>query len=202
MQAVENPPKSRSLFSRAASGIADRLSHPAPLPPSPRAPGVDQSAWARNVEQKRISPDMTIHDVGLSVFGETRSFSDLPGSNEPIGSAREKVAHMILNGVALRGSKHPSVHAPVEPSEESLRNPAERAAYESSMRAAREAYLAGTDPTRGAIYMRLLGTPDRSNIYGTAPLHTQSGPYRNSFPNQSVPSDRAWVNTYGSEGKR
>jgi hypothetical protein len=83
-----------------------------------------------------------------------------------------------------------------------LQNPSERAAYDSSMKAAREAYLGGTDPTQGAIYLFLPVTPDRSGRKfpnATAPFRTQSGPYRNSFPNKDVPSNRAWINTYGPE---
>jgi hypothetical protein len=190
-----------SWWDRLIAGLSRKE---VPPPPTPRPPGVDQTAWARNVERVRISPDITVHDVGLSVFGETRSLSDISESNELIDAARENAAHVILNGIALRGSKHPSVRPPIEPSAETLRNPAERAAYESSMRAAREAYLSGTDPTQGAIYLLLPVTPDRSDRKfpnGTAPLRTQSGPYRNSFPNKDVSSNRAWINTYGPEGE-
>lgn len=196
-------PKHPTLFSRIAKVVADRFTNHPQNPPAPNAPGVDQSAWARNVEQECISPDMTIHDVGLSVYGETRSFSDEPGSNESIHAAREKVAHVMLSGIAERGTKHPSVHAPVEPSEAALRNPAERAAYESSIRVAREAYLSGSDPTHGAIHFRLLGTADRSGLYsGRSQLHTQSGPCGNSFQTGDVRTNKAWVTTYGRERER
>jgi len=198
---IQSAPRSRSLFGR----VADRLRTQPPSPPTPRPPGVNQSAWARNVEQARIIDGLTVHQVGLSVFGETQSLSDQPGSNEPIGAAREKVAHMIMNGARLRGARRPSVHPPIEPSSEALRNPAVLAAYESSMGAAREAFLSGTDPTQGAIYLYLPVTPDRSNRQfpnASVPLRTQSGPYNNSFPNKDVPSSRAWVNTYAPEQRR
>jgi hypothetical protein len=195
------PQTDTSWWERLIAGLAGKQQVP-PLPP-PTPPKVDERAWARNVEQVRVSPDMTVRDIGLSVYGETRSFTDLPGSNESIHSAREKVAHVILNGVALRAAKHASVHPPVEPSEAVLRNPAERAAYESSMRAAREAYLSGSDPTRGAIYLRLPVTAERANINnGRSPLRTQSGPYHNSFLGKDVPANRAWVNTYAPERER
>jgi hypothetical protein len=197
------PQTDTSWWDRLIAGLTGKEN--VPPPPHPTAPKVDESAWARNVEMARVSPDMTVHDVGLSVYGETRSLSDLPESNESTSASREKVAHMIPNGIALRGSKRPSAHPPIEPSPATLRNPAERAAYESSMRAAREAYLSGTDPTQGAIYLLLPVTPDRSGRRfpnGTAPLRTQSGPYRNSFPNTDVPSNRAWINTYGPEDER
>ena len=164
-----------------------------------KAPGENRS------EQAHVTDDMTVHDVGLSVFGETQSLSDLPQSNEPIDAAREKVAHMIMNGGQLRGSDRPSTHPPIEPPPDALRNPAVRAAYDSSIKAAREAYLSGTDPTQGAIYLNMPTTPDRSNMRYQGglpqgvPIRTQSGPYHNSFPNRKVPSHTAWVNTYAAE---
>lgn len=77
-----------------------------------------------------------------------------------------------------------------------------RTAYESSMRAARRAYLSPTDPTSGAIYMYFPTTDTLGNFsppphnppgYG---IRTHAGPYNNSFPNQSVPSRTVWLNTY------
>jgi len=198
-----NAPDDTSWWDEPIAGLSQKQ---VPPPPAPQPPPVDQSAWEKSVEQARVKDDMTVHDVGLSVFGETQSLSNLPESNEPIDSAREKIAHMIMNGAQLRGSSgRPSTHPSIEPSPDALRNPAVRAAYQSSMKAAWEAYLSGTDPTQGAIYLNMPVTPDRSNLKfprGTpqgVPLRTQSGPYNNSFPNVKVPSRRAWVNTYSPE---
>src|SRR5216683_8311800 len=66
-------------------------------PPKPAAPPVDQSAWQQSVEQTHVVPGLTVRDVGLSVFGETRSLHDRQGSSEPIGAARQRVAHAIIN---------------------------------------------------------------------------------------------------------
>jgi hypothetical protein len=174
-------------------------------PPKPTAPPVEQRAWHQSVEQKQVVPGLTVHDVGLSVFGETRSLRDRPGSNEPIGAARQKVAHAIINGRELAhqtGKKPPKVHDPVEPAKEAVRNPEVRAAYESSLRAAREAYLSGHDATHGATHLRIPVKPDRSNwkFQGGTPegltLSTQSGPYDNSFLGGDVRSHVAWINTY------
>jgi hypothetical protein len=130
-----------------------------PSPPRrPAAPRVNQRAWDESVEQTHVIPGLTVHDVGLSIFGETRSLRDRPGSNEPIDSARQKVAHAIINGRELAhqtGKKPPTVHPPVEPPNEVLPNREERAAYESSLRAAREAYLSGHDPTNGATHFNM-----------------------------------------------
>lgn len=173
-------------------------------PPKPATPSADQKEWHQSVEGKHVVPGLTVHDVGLSVYGETRSLRNRPGSNEPIGAAREKVAHAIINGRELAhqtGKKPPTIHDPVEPSDKVLRNPEERAAYDSSLRAAREAYLSGHDPTFGATNFRLHKSPDRSNWKfgaGTSEgikISTQSGPYHNSFFGD-VKSHTAWVDTY------
>jgi hypothetical protein len=151
------------------------------------------------VEQHYVVPGLTVHDVGLSVFGETRSFRDRPGSNESIHVAREKVAHAIINGRELAqhtGKKPPSVHPPDEPPASALRNPEVHAAYDSSLRAAREAYLSGHDPTNGAIYLNTRPTPGRSNWDGRYAMSTQSGPYSNSFVRGDQKSDTVWLNTY------
>jgi hypothetical protein len=123
---------------------------------------VDQSAWNQSVEQTQVIPGLTVHQVGLSVFGETQSLTDLPSSNESIDTAREKVAHMITNGADLPNP--PSVHPPVEPSAEALNNPDVKAAYDSSMQAAREAFLSGQDPTNGATHMNMPTTATRANL--------------------------------------
>jgi hypothetical protein len=202
MMQTPNAPDDTSWWDELIAGLSRKQ---VPPPPTPPPPPVDQSAWEKSVEQAHVKDDLTVHDVGLSVFGETQSLSDLPQLNEPIDAAREKVAHMIMNGAALRGSGRPSTHPPTEPSPDALRNPTVRAAYQSSMKAAREAYLSGTDPTQGAIYLNMPTTPDRSNLKyqgGLAqgvPIRTQSGPYHNSFPNRKVPSHTAWINTYAAE---
>jgi len=168
-------------------------------PPKPPAPRVDQGAWRESVEQTHVAPGLTVRDVGLSVFGETRSLRDRPGSNEPIGVARQKVAHAIINGAEKWGAdrmKHASTALPIEPSEKQKRDPATHAAYESSMKAAREAHLSGHDPTNGALHFNIRATPERSNWKGGHPISTQSGPYNNSFVAGDFPSHTAWLNTY------
>jgi len=151
------------------------------------------------VEQTHIVPGLRVRDVGLSVFGETRSFRSRPGSNESIDAARQKIAHAIINGRELAhqtGKEPPTVHPPVEPPKQALRDPEVRAAYESSLRAAREAYLSGHDPTNGATHLNSRPTPDRSKWKGRLALSTQSGPYDNSFVKGDVKSHTIWLNTY------
>jgi hypothetical protein len=179
------------------------------LPPSPRPPGVDQSAWDRNVEQTHISDSLgTVHDLGLIIFGETQSYTDRPDSNKPIETAREEMAHAIINADEKWGFDRPryaSTHGAVEPPESALNNPTVRAAYESSMKAAREAFLSGNDPTNGAVWAIAKKTASRSNHVFTGPhakpegvpISTQAGPYNNSYTGPDMPSRMAWLNTYG-----
>jgi len=186
--------------------VVDRLVGRQPgAPPAPQPPPVDQSAWGKSVDQARISDHLTVRDLGLIVFNETQSYSDRPDSNEPISMARQKLAHAVTNGDQRWGAermKWASTALPIEPSANALRNPAVKAAYESSMKAAREAYLSGTDPTGGALFHFQATSPDRSNLVYPGglpegvPLITQSGPYSNSFPNRRVPSRVAWLNNY------
>jgi len=175
-------------------------------PPKPAAPSAKGNrAWEESVEQHHVAPGLTVHDVGLSVFGETRSLHDRPGSNEPIGAARQRVAHAMINDAELShrtGKPRNAVHPPVQPSEKVLRSPDERAAYESSLRAAREGYLSGHDPTNGATHFNMRPRPDRSNWKfpnGTSEgltMSTHSGPYDNSLPNRNAPAHTTWLNTY------
>jgi hypothetical protein len=178
------------------------------LPPTPRAPSVDPGAWQRNVEMARISPTLgTVHDLGVIIFNETQSYTDRPDSNEPIEVAREQLAHAVMNADDLWGAdrmKNASTALPIEPSDSALENPDVRSAYESSMKAAREAFLSGSDPTNGAVFAIQVKTADRSNFKfqgksanpDGVPISTQSGPYNNSFPNKKMPSRTAWLNTY------
>ena len=175
-----------------------------PPPPSPQPPKVNQGAWEESVEQKKLK-DLTVHDVGLIVFNESQSYSDRPDSNEPIDAAREKMAHVLISGDDEWGpgrQKNASSALPIEPSDKSLNNPDLRAAYDSSMKAARDAYLAAHDPTSGALHFGQSPNASRANkVYPKGdpkgvPLSTQSGPYDNSYTKGQMPSRTAWLNTY------
>ena len=173
----------------------------APPPPTPQPPPANQDALERSVDQSR-NRTLTNHDVGLIVFQETKSFTNTPDSNRPIDVAREELAHAVINGDLKQGYARPRTAGAIEPSDEELRNPAVRAAYESSMRAARRAYLSPTDPTNGGIHMYFPTTPTQENFlpkpynppgYG---IKTRAGPYNNSFVNRDVPSHNVYLNTY------
>lgn len=118
---------------------------------------------------------------------------------------RQKMAHVIMNGDQKWGAgrmRNAKTAQPIEPSAQALNNADARAAYESSMKTAREAYLGWKDPTNGAVFSIQKPTPDRSNHKFPrgkpegVPISTQSGPYNNSYTKGQVPSRTAWLNTY------
>ncbi len=182
-----------------AERAIDKVKPQPGAPSKPKAPAVPDKEWQSSVERKEIVPGLTVHDVGLSVFGETRSLRDRQGSNESIDSARQRVAHAMINDPELShrtGKPRNKVHDPVEPSDKVLRSREERAAYDSSLHAAREAYLSGQDPTNGATHFNMRPAPRRTPFDGAFPISTQSGPYDNSFPSKNAPRHTTWLNTY------
>ncbi len=198
-----NAPDDTSWWGDLIAGLSQKQ---VPLPPAPQAPPVNQAGWEKSVEEAKVSDSLgTVHDLGLIVFNETQSYSERADSNEPPGTAREKMAHSIINAdQKYRASRQrlAGTASAIEPSPKALRNPTVHAAHDSSMKAAREAYLSGADSTNGAVFSIQQTTPDRSNYVfhngrtQGVPINTQSGPYNNSFPNKKVPSRTAWLNTY------
>jgi len=180
--------------------VIDRFKpQPAP-PPKPSAPSVEGNhAWEQSVDHHHVVPGVTVRDVGLSIYGETRSLHNRPGSNEHIEEARKKIAHAMINDAELShdtGKRRNRVHDPVEPARKALDNPDEQAAYESSLRAAREADLSGHDPTQGATHFNMRPAPWRFPWKHSYPISTESGPYENSFPSKDAPRHTTWLNTY------
>jgi hypothetical protein len=190
-----------SWWDELINGLSQKQAAPPPQPPP-----VNQAAWEKSVEQAKISDSLgTVHDLGLRIFGETQSFLDRPDSNEPLDTAREKMAWTIINGDKKWGAdrqKWASTALPIEPSAQALHDPAVRAAYQSSMKAAREAFLGWSDSTNGAVFLNQRPTADRSNrkfpggLPEGVPLSTQSGPYDNSYTKGKVKSGAVWLNTY------
>jgi len=187
--------------------VVDRIKPQPPSPKSPAPPPVDQAQWGRSVDAHKVNT-LTIHDVGLIVFGETQSYTDSDKANDTIGGAREKVAHAVINGDSRFGRKRPTTALAIEPTANAMKEPRTRAAYDSSLAAAREAYLSPTDPTHGAIHLNMRPSADRSNFKAGNPkatgykIKTQSGPFNNSFPTHGkggLPARGIYINTYGGD---
>jgi hypothetical protein len=198
---LEDNQTSRSWLDR----VLDRIKPQPSAPESPAPPAVDQTQWERSVDSHEVNT-LTIHDVGLIVFNEMQAYGNSDSANESLALAREKIAHALINADnqfgLKRGQLAPSA-SPIEPSGKALQDPRTKAAYESSLTAARSAYLSLNDPTHGATNFWFRTTSDRSNMkfqHGTPeglPLKTQSGPFANSYLKGDVPSRQVWVNTYG-----
>lgn len=125
-------------------------------------------------------------------------------TNLPLQRAKNLLT--LSNGDQKYGpdrQKQVSTALPIEPSDQVLENKSSREAYDSSMKAAREAYLSGSDPTQGAMHMNARGDAHRSNWKPKdmsppgKPLRTQSGPYHNAYTKGDTPSSTVWLNTYG-----
>jgi hypothetical protein len=187
--------------------IADRISPQPAEPGSPEPPRVDQTQWEKAVDSHKLNT-LTVHDVGLIVFGETQSVMNSDHANDTLDGTRQKVAHAIINGDLGHGLARPRTARPIEPSAKELKDSNIRKAYDTSLAAAREAYLSPTDPTQGATHFNLRPNANRSNFKpgdSRGPgfiIRTQSGPFNNSFPTSGkngLPSRGIYVNTYGPD---
>lgn len=191
-------PQERSLTDRAL----DRISPQPPAPPRPAPPAVNKSAWEESVDKHKLNT-LTVRQVGLIVFNETQPFTDSDNANDTIGGAREKVAHTLINADSKFGKERPRTAHPIEPTANQLKNPRVKRAYESSLAAARDAYLSAHDPTGRATNFQFLTNASRSNIRfkGGTPeglaIKTQSGPFNNSYTGGDVPSRHVYVDPYG-----
>ena len=185
--------------------MLDRIKPQPSAPNSPAPPPVNKTQWERSADSHKVNT-LTVKDVGHIVFNEMQSYADSDNSNDSLASAREKIAHTVINADDKFGAKR--VHlaptaSPIEPSSARLQDPRTREAYGLSLTAARNAYLSLNDPTHGATNFRFRPDPDRSNMkfrHGTPeglPLKTQSGPFNNSYTKHDVRSRQVWVDTYG-----
>jgi hypothetical protein len=124
-----NGPDDTSWWDDLINGLTQKQAQ-VPPPPAPQPPPVDQGAWEKSVEQAKVSDSLgSVHDLGLIIFNETQSYSDRPDSNEPLDTAREKMAHAITNADQEWGfdrQKKASTALPIEPSVRALNNPPSR----------------------------------------------------------------------------
>lgn len=200
-----NAPDDTSWWDELINGLTQKQPQ-VPPPPTPQPPPVDQSAWEKSVEQAKVSDSLgPVHDLGLIIFNETKSFTDRPDSNMPLDAARQNMAHAIMNADKLYGFNRQTLAStalPIEPSVNALNDPTTRAAYQASMKAAREAFLDWQDPTNGAVHLNSRGDPGTYNwktkkMTGPGkPIKTHLGPYNNSFTKGDTPYSTVWLNTY------
>jgi RHS repeat-associated protein len=130
----------------------------------------------------------TIKAIASIVYKETRPMSDSPKANEPITTARERIADVYLNGN----------HDMAPPGKVTQNNSQEQAAYTSSLDATRHAVLSGTDITNGATKYNQspsdhMGTNGGGDFcpHG-CPIQSSSGPYSNANPN----NNERYINIY------
>src|SRR5256885_4864961 len=93
---IRPPPRSTLFpYTPLSRSIGAVTKEPEP-PPRPHAPSASQNpAWAESVEQHHVIPGVTVREIGLSVYGETRSLRDRPGSDRK--STRLNSSHLVIS---------------------------------------------------------------------------------------------------------
>src|ERR1700682_6489660 len=132
--------------------VVDRIKPQPSAPERPATPPVDQTQWERSVDVHKVNT-LTVHDIGLIVFNEMQSYNDNDSANESLRLAPQKIDPTVINADTQFGVKRDRLAptaSPIEPSAKALRDPHTREVYQSSLSAARNAYLSGDDPTHGA----------------------------------------------------
>jgi hypothetical protein len=136
---------------------------------------------------------LSVQEIGNIIFNETRSLS-----GDSIQSARENIAHAIINA-SERWGENRSIYAGTASTtvaDTAIIIDAEQ--YESSQNAAQTAYDThlASDPTNGATNFNFRSNADRSNFLGTLGIQTQVGPLNNSYPTNTLPATGIYANTY------
>ena len=155
------------------------------------------ASWFSQAQQQITSsykPDggnETVGEIAGRVCGETCGMKDSKSEDESLANARDKIAHVRLNGIKKWGNnvqKHASLAAPV------MRGAGYKASLQAVMNAVRED-LKGVDPTNGAIFYNMR-TPAQAAGMGQfqgEDVHSVSGPY-------ASPSKYNYIVTYGGPG--
>ena len=122
------------------------------------------------------------------INNETNGMKDSPNENEPLAKAKEKIAHVRLNGIKKWGKnvqKYASLVSAV------MHGSGYKGVLEAVENAARED-LSGIDPTHGAIFynMRTAEQFEQGGNFQGQSVETSSGPYES-------PSLYIYIMTYG-----
>lgn len=161
---------------RWLAGLGDWLDTPPPpaLAPPPR---VDQKAWTESLNSYHpAGGNETVAEIGGIVNAETQGMKDRAGENESLQAAREKIAHVRINGIRQFGPNDQQVPKMASPI---MTGPDYQASLEAARLAAVDDAL-GVDPTHGAMHynMRTDAQTARGGARkGEQPV-SKSGPYQ------------------------
>ena len=169
------------------AGLTDWIEVPPP-PQLPPPPGVDQRAWIESLNTYHPGGgEETVAQIGGIVNAETQGMKDRKEENEPLSKAREKIAHVRINGIKEFGPDVQKERRMDPPKMNGLD-------YQASVDAARLAAIddvLGIDPTDGATHYNMR-TDSKSarggRFWGNQP-RTASGPYQS-------PTIYTWIWTY------
>jgi RHS repeat-associated protein len=154
--------------------------------------GEDFTENINNQNLFQLNITLSTTEIGNIIFNETRSLS-----GENIQTARENIAHAIINAEERWGENR-NRYAGTAPTRVDARaQQADSTQYESSQQAARSAVAihATSDPTNGAVFFNFRSNDSRSD-FQNAEIQTQVGPLANSYPTSDVPATGIYANTY------
>jgi hypothetical protein len=132
---------------------------------------------------------LSTHKIANIIFNETQS---LTGAG--IDQARVNIGMTILN--AQKAGHH---HRPLTAPTAANVPPVAQTIYAACLTAAQTAVAndkAGKDPTNGATNFNFRPSPSQAPFFGLT-LHTQNGPFLNSYPTAALPATGIYANTYG-----
>ncbi|MCF3948175.1 cell wall hydrolase [Acidiphilium iwatense] len=131
---------------------------------------------------------LTQQQLANIIFNETQSLS-----GTGIEQARINIAMTILN--AEKAGQRRPMTAP----DAATVPPAVAGIYADCLKAAQQAiadWKQGQDPTNRATHFNFRSNLSTSPFFGFR-LHTQLGPFRNSYPTPALPASGIYANTYG-----
>jgi uncharacterized protein RhaS with RHS repeats len=137
---------------------------------------------------------LTDAQIANIVFNETRSLS---GDPNQLQAARVEVADAIINGdnAEDEGKGKRPITAPTTAKVPDPEKPTYYACKNAVAIARDDHTDSNEDPTDGATHFNL--RPNNStNPFQGHPLHTQVGPFNNSYATPTLPATGIYVNTY------
>jgi hypothetical protein len=148
---------------------------------------------ANHILKNHLKIDLNVEQIGNIVFNETRSLS-----GENIESARENVAHVVINGEETWGANRNKYANTASTVVTDAAKQADSQQYNDSQAAAINAvlnHITSGDPTNGAEHFNFRRNDSTGNFQG-ASIRTQIGPLNNSYPTTTLPATGIYANTY------